>query len=139
MQTAGGALNRVVGAERVTADGWAGNDTSLLVGSEGVERLRSGNGAVLLQRAMEQLTVRNLGKVDFDGRGGADEVVFAQLGQDANLLGNGNRVRLESQNQTIEAVNFGLLSAQSAAPQGANFELQSVDYLFMLEGKWNPK
>jgi hypothetical protein len=139
MQTAGGALNRVVGAERVTADGWSGNDSSMLVGSAGVERLSSGNGAILLQRAIEQLTVRNLGKVDFDGRGGADEVVFAQLGQDASLLGSGNRVRLQSQNQTIDAVNFGLLSAQSAAQQGANYELQSVDYLFMLEGKWNQK
>lgn len=139
MQTSGGALNRVVGAEQVNADGWAGVDSSTLVGTSGRERLTSSNGALLLQRAIEQLTVRNLGKADFDGRGGADEVVFAQLGQDANLLGSGNRVRLESLNQTIEAVNFGLLSAKSAAGQGANYELQSVDYLFTLEGNWKKK
>ena len=139
MQTAGGALNRVVGAEQVNADGWAGVDSSTLVGTSGRERLTSSNGALLLQRAIEQLTVRNLGKADFDGRGGADEVVFAQLGQDANLLGSGNRVRLESLNQTIEAVNFGLLSAKSTAQQGANYELQSVDYLFTLEGNWKKK
>lgn len=139
MQTAGGSLNRVVGAEQVNADGWAGNDSSTLVGSNGKERLTSSNGALLLQRAIEELTVRNLGKVDFDGNGGPDEVVFAQLGQDANLLGSGNRVRLESLKQTIEAVNFGLLSAKAAAHQGANYELQSVDYLFTLEGNWKKK
>lgn len=139
MQTADGALNRAVGAERVVADGWSGNDSSMLVGSTGVERLSSGNGAIMLQRAIEQLTVRNLGRVEFDGRGGADEVFFAQLGQDASLLGSGNRVRLESLNQTIDAVNFGLLNAQSAAEKGVNYELQSVDYLFMLAGKWIKK
>lgn len=139
MQTAQGALNRVVGAERVHVDGWQGADFANLVGSQQVEILTATAGQIRLQQDLHQLNVRNVRHTLFDGGGGPDEVVFAQLDENDNLVGSASRATLQVDSQTIEAVNFGVLAAKTADGHASQYELASVDYLFMLEGNWKKK
>ena len=139
MQTASGALNRAVGFRSTNVDGWGGDDQASIVGSEQVESVSVAPNQFRLQRAAQQLAIQNIRATSIDGRGGADEIVFAQLDENDNLLGTANRIRATIDSQTVEAVNFGVLEAQSKNGNTSNYDIAAVDYLFMLDGSWKKK
>ena len=120
----------------VSVDTRGGEDTTELTGSAQRDLLRSLNGQLELETTMRTLRVINAELHHFDGRDGDDEVLIDHFG-DSDLLaalGDGAIAYLDS--KRIELTDIEVLEARTRAGETASYEIDAVDYLYLLDGSW---
>ena len=131
-----GVISRVVGAEVVDLDGRGGNDVAVTRGSHGNDVLRAGQDLIEFRTVLQELRLRNVEHTRFDGNGGLDEVIFDDFEELDLLTALGDQATAFLNRQKIEAEDFDFLQASTAHGHASNYDIESVDYFFMLRGAW---
>ena len=140
MNISNGKLNRAVGFGNVLVDGRGGADFAYLVGTQNVDRLTASSTVIQLTRGVgNRLEISNTSQINFEGSGGADELVFSGFGSGDELTGTDVSALIRLAGTTISARDFALLEARTLAGQTAFHDIAAVDYLFMLDGNWQAK
>ncbi|MFK7765742.1 MAG: S8 family serine peptidase [Mariniblastus sp.] len=131
----GQAVN-VEGVESSELDLLEGLDIAFLTGSDGRETLMASYNDIEFETTLQMLRMTNVETSNFDGNGGNDEVEFGEL----DLLESiGDKATAYLKDQSVIAENFALLEARSVENAIAEYDLEAVDYLYMLRGKWAKK
>ncbi len=132
-------IRRVVGFENTTVDLRGGVDRAILTGSAGTERLTASYSEIEFETTLQLLQLRNTEDTGFDGNGGSDEVAFEEFGELDLLKSLGNKATAYLKDHTITAEEFSILEARSVDHAIAEYDLEAVDYLYMLRGQWKSK
>ncbi len=134
-----GEVNRAVGFSTTQVFGRGGVDSAVLVGTQFAEKLFANDRWTQLQTQSRTITLNGILRTDFDGRGGIDELVFSEFGQADELVGNQHQATARYAYREITARGFEFLEAKTKTADSSQYELQAVDYLFMLDGQWQAK
>ncbi len=134
-----GRTNRVVGVETVELDTLAGLDLSFITGSGGRERLAASYSQIELETTLQMLQMVNVERTRFDGNGGGDEVSFEDLGELDLLESVGSKAVAYFRDHCVTANEFSVLEASTVDDAMAQYDLEAVDYLYMLRGNWSRK
>jgi hypothetical protein len=134
-----GRTSHVRGAEEIQLDMRGGNDSALLTGTSGRELLTARFDEIEFETTLQMLRMTNVEHTNFDGNGGADEVIFDELGELDLLESLGDRATVYMQNHSVTAEDFALLEARSVDDAIAQYDLEAVDFLYMLRGRWAPR
>ena len=129
---------RAVGFEQVTFDGRQGADRAYLEGSSGNESFVVEDAKVRFEAAMQELGLENVESSSFDGKGGIDEAIFGDFEELDLLAAVGDKAVAYLENHTATAVDIDLLEATSRSGGAADYDIEAVDYLYMLKGEWSP-
>jgi hypothetical protein len=130
--------NRVEGFDEIIADTRGGADFSRLRGTAGRDVLKSLDVEVNFQSTMQLLRLVNTENHQFEGQGGPDEVIFGNF-EKLNLLEiMGDRAIAYLNRQRIDASDFSYLEAATKPGETGYYDIHAVDFLFMLEGDWQP-
>jgi hypothetical protein len=88
---------------------------------------------------MQMLKLVNAETTSFDGNGGIDEVIFEDL-ETLDLISSiGSDATAYLRDRTISATDFDALEAQTVDDAIAEYDLDAVDYLYLLRGKWKSR
>ncbi len=122
--------------ENVTVDTLGGLDLANLIGSEGRDLLATLENGIELESSIRRLEVLGSEDIQFDGRGGVDEVIFSDFDSLDLIEGLGDSATAYLNSRTIEATNFEFLEARTRDSEVSNYDIAAVDYLFLLDGDW---
>lgn len=136
ISSAAGEFNRVVGFDRVTVDTGSGSDIVNLQGNQEREVLRVNQQELEYQTVMQELRVRGMDATHYDGNGGDDELIFSEFETLDLLDAVGDGATAYLRNHVVNAEDFALLEASTAAGETALRDVGAVDYLFMMRGDW---
>ena len=126
----------VHGFDNVDIDTRAGFDNSVIVGGAGVDLLRSLEQGVEYQSVRQLLRIVEAENHVFDGGEGFDEVLFDDF-EDLDLLAAlGDGATAYTNSRTVEAVDIEFLEAVSRPDATGLYEIDAVDFLFLLDGQW---
>lgn len=139
LTAASGEVNRAVGFSTTQVFGRGGIDSAVLVGTSLSEKLVANDRWTQLQSGSRTVTLNGILRTEFDGRGGVDELIFSEFGQGDELLGNQQQATARYAYREITARGFEFLEAKTKSASSSQYELQAVDYLFMLDGQWQAK
>lgn len=134
-----GTIRQLTGVEHLQLDSLGGHDQAGLMGSENRETLRSTHDEIEFESTLQMLRMINVQEAHFDGNGGPDEVLFDELGELDLLESLGDQARVYRQNQMITAEEFALLEARTVDNAIARYNMDDVDFLYMLRGGWLEK
>ncbi len=132
-----GVISRVVGFDRVDVDVRGGNDSAVLVGGTGADQFEVSQYSVLFETAMQQLGLTGIERTEFDGNGGLDEILFGDFEELDLLSAIGDRATAVLGRHSVTAIDFDFLEAQTKTGQQSNYDIDAVDYLYMLRGAWD--
>ena len=133
---ANGQSSRVVGFDQTNVDTKGGIDFSYITGSEEREKLTASYSQVELETTLQLLRMTNVEHTRFDGNGGGDTVDF----EDLDLLESlGSQATAYLRDHTVVAEEFSLLEANSVDNAIAQYDIEAVDYLYLLRGQWRRK
>ena len=135
----GGARYRVTDFADVSIDTGGGLDLSNLVGSEGGDLLSTLEDGIRVQTSLQNLEVLNAEENRFEGRGGLDEVLFSDFDSLDLLEGLGDGATAYLNNREIEVAGIELLRAIADSDDPVNYDIEAVDYLFLLDGNWQQR
>jgi subtilisin family serine protease len=131
-----GQSTRVVGMNETQIDTGAGIDSSFLTGTDGRDVLNASYSEVELETTLRMLRMTNVEHTNFDGNGGFDEVLLKEM-EDLDLLESlGDEAKAYLQDHTVTAKDFAILEAKTVDDAIAQYDMEAVDYLYMLRGKW---
>ena len=136
ISSAAGEFNRIVGFDRVNVDTRGGVDVVQLQGSQQREVLRVNQEEIEYQTVMQELRLRGMEATHYEGNGGDDELIFSDFETLDLLSAVGDRATAYMQNHVVNAEDFALLEASTAAGELALRDVEAVDYLFMMRGDW---
>ncbi len=131
-----GVISRAVGFESVTVNSRGGEDLALTKGSAAVETLRAGNDYIEFNTVLQELQIRNVERIRFEGHGGVDAIIFSDFDELDLLTGLGDKAIAYLNDHRIVAEDFAYLESETAAGASSNYDFDAVDYLFMLRGNW---
>jgi hypothetical protein len=129
----------VEGFEQIVADLRGGRDSTHLIGSGQRDLLRALDDGVEFESTRQMLRVVNAEEHHFEGRGGADEVLFGDFDELDLLEILGDRAIAYLNQQQITAADFEFLEATTRSEHTSYHDIDAVDYLFMLDGNWQEK
>ncbi len=122
--------------DRVTVDTLGGFDSSNLAGGAGSDRLRSLDNGIEFESTVQMLRIVHAESHDFSGGGGVDEIVFSDFDSLDLLQALGDRATAFLNAQRIEVSDFDFLEARAKAGATGLYEIEAVDYLYLLDGNW---
>ena len=134
-----GEVNYLENFEQSSYDGLGGNDFAVLAGSSSDETLMADHDKVEFQTMVQMLQMVNVETTEFDGNGGNDEVFFDDFAELDLLQSIGDKATAFLGDKTISAEEFSLLEARSVDDAIAQYDLEAVDYLYGLRGKWKAR
>ena len=124
------------GFESTELDLLNGLDLAFLKGTDGREVLNASYDEVEFETTLSLLRLTNVEDTSFDGNGGDDEVLFGDL----DLLESiGDRATAYLRDHSVVAEDFSLLEARSVDNAIAEYDLEAIDYLYVLRGQWAKK
>ena len=136
VNTSAGTEHQVWGVDQTQLNTLRGHDSAQLEGTENREQLRSGVDEIEFETTLQMLRMVNLTETHFNGNGGPDEVSLEDLGELDLLESLGDAARIHRGDQTITAEEFAFLEAQTVDDAIAQYDLDDVDFLYMLRGGW---
>lgn len=134
-----GRTNLVVGVADVEIDLLDGFDLSFITGSEGRERLEASYSEIELETTIQLLRMTNVERTQFEGNGGGDEISFEEMGELDLLESLGSEAIASFRNHTVVVDEFSILEASSVDDAIAQYDLEAVDFQYMLRGNWTEK
>ena len=121
---------------QTNVDTKGGIDFSYITGSEEREKLTASYSQVELETTLQLLRMTNVEHTRFDGNGGGDTVDL----EDLDLLESlGSQATAYLRDHTVVAEEFSLLEANSVDNAIAQYDIEAVDYLYLLRGQWRRK
>ena len=138
IQSALGIDITVHGFDRVHVDAGGGYDTTSIVGSEGVDLLKSLEQGIEYQSLQQILRIVEAEGHVFDGQEGFDEVIFSDFDDLDLLAAVGDGATAYRDAQTIQAIDIEFLQAETLPGSTGLYEMDAVDFLFLLDGDWEP-
>jgi hypothetical protein len=136
MRDSQGQFRRVIGFHRTNVDLGSGSDHALYQGSSQSETFRVRQSQTEFTTNQQTLTVKNARESRFVGGGGSDQVIFEEL----NLLqGLGNRATAYLNQYKVTAEDIAFLEASSVDNAMAEYDLEIVDFQYLLRGNWRPR
>ena len=132
-------INRFVGVEQIEIDTEGGVDLSFITGSNGRERLAASYSEIELETTVQLLRMTNVNHTHFDGNGGGDEVLVKEMGDLDLLKSLGSEAVAYLNNHSVSADDFSVLEASTVDDAMAKYDLETVDFLYMLHGNWSEK
>ena len=129
--------NRAVGFDQVSFDGRSGSDRAFLEGSAGNESYVVEDARVRFESAMQELGLENVEASNFNGNGGIDEAIFGDFEELDLLAAVGDKAIAYLESHTATAQDIDLLQATANSGHNADYDIDAVDYLYMLKGKWD--
>ena len=130
------AVGRTIGFDEVSIDGRAGNDVVTLRGGDNDESLTIGSDDIEFETTLQMLQITNVERSNFNGGGGEDKVTIKE-GESLDLirsLGEGAEAVLR--NHTAVFTEIEELEANAVDNAIADYDLETVDFRFNLNGKW---
>ena len=131
-----GLANRLVGMDETSVDLGGGIDFAYLVGSSGKEVLTGDYDEVEFETTLQLLRMTNAEHTEFDGNGGGDEVQLQEFKALDLLETLGDKAVAYLQDHTISVEGIDLLEAKTVENAIAGYDLDKVDFSYMLRGKW---
>ncbi len=132
-------MQRAVGFENVDVDTRAGDDASFLTGTLGNDKLTASYSDAEFETTLQLLRMVNTERTSFDGNGGVDEVVIDEFG-DLDLLSSiGDKATAYLKDHSVSFEDIDVLEANTVDNAIAEYDLEAVDYLYMLRGQWRQK
>ncbi len=122
--------------DQVTVNTLGGYDTSSLRGGIGNDHLRSLGSTLEFESTLQMLRIVNAENHLFNGGGGINEVVLEDFDHLDLLAAIGNQATAWLNSQRIEVFNFDFLEARVRSGQTGFYEIDAVDYLYLLDGDW---
>lgn len=136
LQNALGYDVTVHGFDSVLVDTGGGFDSSTIVGGDGLDLLRSFDDGVEYESLQQMLRIVDAESHVFDGREGYDEVIFSDF-EDLDLLSAlGEGATAFRGDQTISAIDIEFLEASTRSGATGMYEIDAVDFLYLLDGDW---
>ena len=134
-----GQSNRVVGMEETQVDMGGGIDLAFITGSEGQERLEAGYSEVELETTLQLLRMTNVEHTHFEGNGGGDQVSFEEFGELDLLESLGDEAVAYLKDHTVHVKEIANIEANTVDDAIASYDLQKVDFDYILSGDWLKK
>ena len=128
------------GFAEVDVDTKSGHDFTTLTGSEQRDVLRGLEAGIEFETTLQLMRLVNSEDVEFDGNGGADEVLFEDFDRLDLLEAVGDKATAYLNNRRIEATDFSYLEAATRVGESSNYDIEAVeavDFLFLLDGDWD--
>jgi hypothetical protein len=136
MQDGNGRVRRIVGFHRTEVDLGLGNDSVRYQGSAQSESLRVQRAQTEFNTTQQNVIVKNARESTFIGGGGNDQAILEEL----NLLeGLGSRAVAYLENHRVTAENMSFLEARSVDQAMAEYDLEMVDFQYLLGGNWRTR
>ncbi len=129
-------MQRAVGFEEVEIDTRAGDDAAFLTGTLGNDKLTASYSDAEFETTLQLLQMVNTERTSFDGNGGIDEVVLDEMGNLDLLSSIGDKATAFLRDHTVSFEDIDLLEANTVDDAIADYDLEAVDYLYMLRGQW---
>ena len=139
MKMSNGQTTRVVGVEDTQIDMGGGIDLAFIAGSEGNETLDASYSQVELETTLQLLRITNVEHTHFEGNGGTDTVNIDEVGELDLIKSLGDEAVAYLQDHTVTAKEFANLEASTVDNAIANYDLEKVDFEYILSGKWLKK
>jgi hypothetical protein len=136
VELSNGRVNQVFGAERVQLDMLSGHDVAMITGTGDRDVLKARYDEVEFETTLQMLRMTNLERTEFDGNGGADEVIFDEVGELDLLESLGDQATIYLRDHSVKVEDFAFLEARTVDNAIADYDLEAVDYLYMLRGQW---
>jgi hypothetical protein len=136
MTLAHGNVNRAVGFSSIVVDGRGGMDSANLLGFGAGSTLFANRQEVVYRQAENSIRLDNIEQVNVNGQNSVGQIIFADFSEDDELLLTQEAATARLGNTSINASGFGFLSAAARNGTTAQYEATLVDYLFMLDGRW---
>jgi hypothetical protein len=134
-----GYKNVARGVQTIYVDTGAGNDQASIIGSEGDDSLRVDRSTIEFESTRNLLRLVNAEVVDFAGNGGLDQIAFEEFEALDLLESLGDQATAYLRDRTISATDFDVLEAETVDEAIAEYDLEAVDYLYMLRGNWQSR
>lgn len=134
---AGGELVRVQGAEETAVDLLGGLDISQIIGGAGRDKLNVGLSDAEFESTLQMLQIANYEKLSFDGQDGKDSVNVEGPIDLLKSIGDKAEVVLEQRLLMLE--DFSFLEASNVDEAIAAYDLEKVDFTYMLRGEWEKR
>ncbi|MFT7630527.1 MAG: subtilisin family serine protease [Mariniblastus sp.] len=139
MKMSNGQTTRVVGMDETTLDLRQGLDLAFLTGTEGNDRLDASYSQVELETTLQLLRMTNVTHTHFDGNGGIDEVNLHEVGELDLIESLGDQAVAFLNDHTVNVNNFDSLAAETVDGALAEYDLERVDFQYLLRGNWQRK
>jgi hypothetical protein len=124
------------GFQRVNVDLGNGHDIANFMGSSQVETLHVNRTETDFQNMRQRVVVTNSDETRFSGSGDNDELILEQL----NLLQSlGDQAVAFLDQHRITAQDIAFLEARSVDDAMAEYDLDVVDFQYLLRGNWRPR
>lgn len=137
LQRSNGEIVRIANAEETSVDLMEGIDYAALVGGDGRDKLEFGFSQSAFETTMQLLQMTNYENVSFDGQDGRDSV---SVDGPIDLLSSiGDQAKVVLENKKLMLDDFSFLEANNVDSAIADYDLDSVDFTYMLRGEWNKK
>jgi len=137
LNTSQNQIRRVVGFQRTEVDLQSGfNQVNVTGAASGTSHLSVNQQNVLFQTGGSRVQVSQANETTFRGAGGMNQVVLQNLDL---LEGLGNRAVAFLENHRVTAVDIQSLEASSVDRAIAEYDLDIVDFQYLLRGGWRPK
>ncbi len=129
-------FRRIIGFHRTDVDLMAGNDQVTYRGSESSETLRVRRTESEYRTDAQTVQVKNATSTLMRGNGGGDRIVFEELDL---LQGLGSKAVGFLNQHKVTAEQISALEARSVENAIAEYDLDIVDFQYLLYGNWRPK
>ena len=130
------AVGRTIGFDEVSIDGGDGNDVVTLSGSDNDDSLTIGSDDIEFETTLQMLRLTNVERSHFHGGEGEDSVTINE-GQNLDLLRSlGDGAHAVLRNHTATFTEIEELEANAVDDAIADYDLDTVDFRFNLNGKW---
>ncbi len=136
MTLASGAINRAVGFSDIVVDAGGGEDSASIVARGNGKTLFANRQEVRISQADRSIRLQDFEQVQYQGQDAIGQIVFADFSEEDDLVLRPESVAAKVGNTAIEAQGFDFLSAAARLGNIAQYEATTVDYLFMLDGRW---
>lgn len=136
MTLANGVTNRAVGFSDVVVDAGGGEDAAKIVARGNGKTLFANRQEVRLSQTDRSIRMQAFEQVQYQGQDAIGQIVFADFSEEDDLVLRPESVVAKVGNTAIQAQGFDFLSAAARLGNVARYEATAVDYLFMLDGRW---
>jgi hypothetical protein len=137
LQNAGNQVRRVIGFQRTDVNLRDGiNQVDLRGAATGHNHLSINQQQVTLQSGGTQVRISGASETNYRGSGGINQVVMQNLDL---LEGLGNRAIAFLENHRVTAIDFHSLEASSVDQAIAEYDLDIVDFQYLLRGGWRAR
>ncbi len=128
-------VTRIQDIESIDLDLLGGEDTIDLIGSLERDNLTIGDLDAEFESTARTIRMSNFEQLNFDGQTGNDSVELEGTIDLLTALGDHAEAVMDTHKTSLE--NFKFLEANQVDQALANYEINDVDFIYMLKGRWN--